>query len=76
MSFVSPTEQHYTPGQIAKLWALDQRTIKKLFRNEEGVILTDPITSNLNSRGKRRVYSIMRIPASVVSRVHNKMGAR
>ncbi len=68
---MSAFEQHYTPDQVAKMWGFSTPTIRTLFEAEEGVILiTHPET-----RTKRRHRS-MRIPASVVSRVHGQIATR
>jgi hypothetical protein len=69
---MSAGEQHYTVPQIAELWACSPKTIIRIFENEPGVIrLGRPET-----RFKRKRI-ILRIPDSVVRRVHAKLtGAR
>jgi len=60
--------RHYTPAEVGKLWGLSADTVRRLFEKEPGVLLIgDP-----SRRGKRR-YLTLRIPESVVSRVHRKM---
>jgi transcriptional regulator GlxA family with amidase domain len=55
-------EKHYTPTELADIWAVSSDTITRLFRDEPGVLIM-----------RRRKNALLRIPESVVSRVHNKM---
>ena len=69
---VGPTvaqDQHYVPGELAKLWHMSPNSVRRIFRNEPGVILIEPPTPK--KPRKRRLVQ-MRIPASVVQRVHAK----
>lgn len=64
----SPAERHYTPSEVAELWQFDVETIRKLFHDESGVVvLQSPI-----KRG-RRPYKTIRIPQSVLERVHKRL---
>jgi hypothetical protein len=63
-------EQHYTPEEIAERWRVSGNTVRRTFRNEPGVLLIDR-PEQLHKRG----YKTMRIPASVVDRVHRKLAA-
>lgn len=60
-------EPHFTVQSIAELWGLSQQAITKLFADEPGVL-------KMQQPGvfKRR-YVTLRIPESVVQRVHNRM---
>jgi hypothetical protein len=60
-------EPHFTPKELAELWALDQSTIRRLFRDEPGVLRIP----HLGRNGKRD-YISLRIPASVAARVHER----
>jgi hypothetical protein len=62
-------EQHFTPQEIADLWKRDPGTIRRMFRYEEGVIVDGP---EHRSDGKRD-YVTLRIPGSVVKRVHDRL---
>lgn len=62
-----PSERHYTPRQIAELWQLDTRTIRELFRDEPGVLKIGE-----SGRRGRRDYITLRIPESVLLRVHQQ----
>jgi hypothetical protein len=61
-------ERHYTVGQIAELWDLSPDVIRKLFEREPGVL----VIGGQGSRSKRR-YTILRLPQSVVERVHRRL---
>jgi hypothetical protein len=61
-------EKHYSPSELAKMWALSPDTIRKLFEGETDVLKV----KNTNSSHKRR-YVTLRIPESVAIRVHRKM---
>jgi transcriptional regulator GlxA family with amidase domain len=65
---ISPAiERHYTVAEVAILWNLSRDTIRRLFQNEPGVIVLTAATH----RGKRR-YKTLRIPESVLLRVHRQ----
>jgi len=61
-------EKHFSPQEVAKMWGLCEDTIRDLFRGEPDVLhITRPKT-----RGKR-TYTTLRIPLSVLLRVHRRM---
>ena len=63
-----PAERHYTATQVAELWQFDVETIRRLFQDEPGVVvLQAPI-----KKGKRS-YKTIRIPQSVLERVHKRL---
>jgi hypothetical protein len=61
-------ERHYAVGEIAELWNLSSDAVRKLFQDEPGVLV-------LGSQGTshRRRYSTLRVPESVLKRVHRRM---
>lgn len=61
-------EKHYSLEQIGELWALSTRTVRKMFENEPGII----VFGNMGSLKKRR-YLTLRIPESVLLRVHRRL---
>jgi hypothetical protein len=61
-------ERHWSPTELANLWALSADTIRKLFANEPGVIAI----GNRSPSRKRR-YVTLRIPESVVARIHRRL---
>ena len=64
------TERHLTVVEVAEIWRLHRSTIERIFYDEPGVLkIVRPET-----RRKRR-YVTMRIPESVVARVHERLHA-
>jgi hypothetical protein len=58
-------ERHYLPDGLAEIWGLSVKVIRQIFASEPGVLKVDrPETRN------KRGYCTMRIPESVVVRVH------
>jgi hypothetical protein len=64
----APAERHYTPSEVAELWQFDVETIRRLFQNEPCVVvLQSPVKKG------RRPYKTIRIPQSVLERVHKRL---
>lgn len=63
-------EKHYTVFEVAERWSLSHMTVRRLFENEPGVLV---FGSDETRWGRKR--KTMRIPESVVSRVHQKRSA-
>jgi AraC-like DNA-binding protein len=61
-------ERHYCVSEVAEFWGLSERTIRRIFNDEPGVIKWE----NGEIRFKRG-YKTLRIPESVVQRVHRKL---
>jgi len=64
---IGADEQHFTPAQLAKQWAMSVDTIRRIFEDETGVL------KYTNSTNRKRVYVTMRIPLSVAIRVHRRL---
>ena len=60
-------ERHYKVAEIAALWNLSPDAVRDLFRHEDGVLAI----GTTRARGKRQ-YLTLRIPASVLERVHRQ----
>jgi hypothetical protein len=64
----APAERHYASFEVAALWNLNVETIRRMFQDEPGVIvLQGPF-----KKGKRP-YKTIRIPHSVLERVHKRL---
>ena len=61
-------ERHYSVGEISKLWALSQKTVRRIFEDEPGVIQW-----GAEEKRHKRGYRTFRIPESVLVRVHHKL---
>ena len=65
---VTAFEQHYRPRDLAKLWGLDESTVRRLFQDEPGVLKV----GCAGRRDGKRDYMSIRIPESVALRVHHE----
>lgn len=61
----SAMEAHFSVEEVAKTWGYHQDTIRKLFRDEPGVVV---VRGGQLAKNKR-----IRIPRSVVERVHKRI---
>lgn len=61
-------ERHYSPEDISGMWGLSVRTVRRLFANEPGIIEL----GQGETLQKRRYFTI-RIPESVLARVHRRL---
>jgi|ERR1035438_3137945 hypothetical protein len=61
-------ERHYSVAEVAAMWSLSQDAVRKLFQNEPGVL----VLGGQESAHTRR-YTTLRIPESVLQRVHQRM---
>lgn len=59
-------EKHYRVRELAQAWSLSRNTIISYFADEPGVLKLEA------NSGKRR-YTVLRIPASVALRVHDRL---
>ncbi len=60
-------ERHYTPAEVAALWKISLDTVRRMFRNESGVLALGRV-----KRRGRRGYATLRIPQSVLERVYRQ----
>lgn len=67
--FISFAEKHYTPVELAKLWGFHSKTVRDLFKSEQGVV----VLGNTKTTRYRKAYTTLRIPASVAERVHRRL---
>lgn len=65
------TEKHYTVAELAKRWAMGESTIRRLFRDEPGVIKWGHESVRRNkTKGN---YVSLRIPEHVAERVYARL---
>ena len=63
------TERHYSPAEIAEIWNLSVDCVRKIFENEPGVlVIGNPVQTRV-----KRSYTTLRIPQTVLDRVHRRM---
>ena len=65
------TEQHYTTRQVAELWAISEKTARRLFEDDPAVIKISMPRVGRAER-KRKPAVSLRIPASALERVHGQ----
>lgn len=63
-------ERHLAVAEVAKLWGFSVEKTRLLFKDEPGVLIIES-----HGHGKRPYHS-MRIPASVLERVHRRLTQR
>jgi hypothetical protein len=68
---VVPAERHYAVIEVAELWKLSPDKVRDIFEDEPGVL----VIGDRNPRHKRR-YLTLRIPQTVLQRVHNRLASR
>jgi hypothetical protein len=61
-------EKHYSALDLAQLWGLSEKTIRRMFVDEPGVVKWGH-----EERRFKRGYMTLRIPESVVQRVHRRL---
>jgi hypothetical protein len=59
-------EKHYTPQELAELWGVSANTVRRMFTGELGVLEFGSDETRWSRKRK-----VMRIPASVVLRIHS-----
>jgi hypothetical protein len=64
-------ERHYAVAEIAEMWNLSADKVRGLFEHEPGVL----VIGDRQPRHKRR-YITLRIPQSVVERVHLRLSSK
>ena len=67
-NFEIAMERHFAPQEVAELWNVSCNTARRIFRNEPGVIEFGSDETRWSRKRK-----VMRIPASVVARVHGRL---
>lgn len=64
-------ERHYAVAEIAEMWNLSPDKVRELFENEAGVLVIGE-----RSRRHKRRYITLRIPQSVLERVHSRLSSK
>ena len=62
------SEKHYSITEISKLWTLSEKTVRRIFEREPGVI-----SWGSEETRHKRGYRTLRVPESVFIRVHRKL---
>lgn len=68
---MSALERHFSVNEVAEMWNISDDTVRRLFRDEPGVLKIAHSYSRL-----KRGYEVLRMPESVVIKVHEKLRNR
>jgi hypothetical protein len=58
-------EKHYRIGELAERWGLGRETVRKLVKNQPGVIQI--------RKGRKKAHTTYTIPESVARRIHTRL---
>lgn len=65
-------EKHFTIDEIAEAWGFSGETVRRIFRNEPGVLLLGEGSRRVGGKLRRR-YFVMRVPQTVLDRVWSRL---
>ena len=58
-------EKHYRVGELANLWGLGRETVRKIVKDEPGVIKI--------RQGRKKAHTTYSVPESVARRIHTRL---
>ena len=58
-------EEHYRIGDLARLWGLGRETVRKLVKDDPGVIKI--------RMGRRKAHTLYSVPKSAAQRIHMRL---
>jgi hypothetical protein len=58
-------EKHYRIGELARLWGLGRETVRKLVKDDPGVIKI--------RMGRKRCHTVYSVPESAARRIHTRL---
>ena len=62
----NPTfEKHYRVGELARMWGLGRETIRKIVKDDPGVIKI--------RMGRKKAHTIYSVPESAARRIHTRL---
>jgi len=68
---MSAIEKHYSVKEVALLWKVCSDTVRDIFKDVPGVLRIDRPKTR-----RKRGYTSLRIPESVVHRVHQRLTSK
>ena len=69
---MAPFEKHFTFNELAALWAISPKSVRRLFAAEKGVPRLGEPSRRVGRKLVRR-YMTTTVPASVAERVYNRL---
>jgi hypothetical protein len=61
----STLEKHYRVGELARMWGLGRETIRKLVKDDPGVVKI--------RMGRKKAHTIYSVPESAARRIHTRL---
>jgi hypothetical protein len=61
----TPFERHYRIGDLARLWGLGRETVRRLVKEDPGVIKI--------RLGRKRAHTVYSVPESAARRIHTRL---
>ena len=58
-------EKHYRIGELAELWGLGRETVRKLVKDDPGVIKI--------RMGRKHAHTVYSVPESAARRIHTRL---
>jgi hypothetical protein len=58
-------EKHYRIGELARIWGLGRETVRKLVKDDPGVIKI--------RMGRKRSHTVYSVPESAARRIHTRL---
>lgn len=58
-------EKHYRIGELARMWGLGRETVRKLVKDDAGVIKI--------RMGRKKAHTIYSVPESAARRIHTRL---
>jgi hypothetical protein len=58
-------EKHYRIGDLARTWGLGRETVRKLVKDDPGVIKI--------RMGRKKAHTVYSVPESAASRIHTRL---
>lgn len=58
-------EKHYRIGELARIWGLGRETVRKLVKDDPGVIKI--------RMGRKRCHTVYSVPESAARRIHTRL---
>lgn len=64
-SDTSYAEKHFRVGELAELWGLGRETVRKLVKDDPGVIKI--------RMGRKKAHTMYSVPESAAQRIHTRL---
>jgi hypothetical protein len=65
LAIPSAFEKHYRIGELARMWSLGRETVRKLVKDEPGVIKV--------RLGNKKAHTIYSVPESAAQRIYTRL---